>query len=283
MKKIAASIVIALSASVSNAQVLAPQASTHASMEETVGLTTIKIDYSRPKKNDRVIFGNVVPFDNIWRMGANKNTTIEFSDDVMVEGKALKAGKYALYTTPGQKSWIVYFYTESDNWGVPKTWSDDKIAAKVEVKSFELKSVVEVFTISVDDLTINSALLNFAWDKTGASLKIEVPTDEKVMASIKKTMKGDPTSGDYMAAANYYANNGKDIKQAKNWMDKGMALNKDPQYYHFRQQSLIYAKSGDYKGAIELAKKSLEAAKAAEAEEYVKMNKESIEEWSQKK
>lgn len=283
MKKIIASIVIGLSASVSNAQVIAPQASTHASMEETVGLTTIKIDYSRPKKNNREIFGNVVPFDNMWRTGANKSTTIEFSDDVKIEGNALKAGKYAIYTTPGKESWIIYFYNDVESWGVPKDFSKDKVAAKIEVKTSEPKSIVEVFTISIDDLTTDSAILNFAWDKTKVSVKIEVPTDEKVMTSIKKTLKGEATSADYMAAANYFANTGKDIKQAKEWIDKGMKLNKDPQYYHLRQQSLIYAKSGDYKGAIELAKKSLDAAQAAKADEYIKMNKESIEEWSQKK
>ncbi len=280
MKKILSlAFVLSLSA-LSFSQVKIPAASVSAETEVTVGLTKIELEYSRPNKSGREIFGNLVPYGKMWRTGANKNSTISFSDDVVIDGQTVKAGKYAIYTKPEKDSWEVYFYSDNENWGLPEKWDDKKVAAKTNAKVNQLPFVFETFAISIDELTINSAKLNFLWDNAYVEVPIQVPTDQKVMASIDSTLKSNPTSQDYMSAANYFYNAGKDIKQAKKWFDEGMKINKDPKFYQYRQQSLIYAKAGDKKGAIELAKKSLEGAEKAGNADYIKMNNDSLKEWS---
>ena len=282
MKKVLTILSLAGLMAFSQAQVTTPAASAPSEMEVTVGLTKIELEYSRPNKNDREIFGNLVPYGKIWRTGANKNSTISFSDDVIIDGQTLKAGKYAIYTKPEKDSWEIYFYTDTENWGNPEKWEESKIAAKTTAKANKIPLEVETFSISIDDLTHDSAKLNFLWDNVYVETKIEVPTDKKVMASIDAAMKGKPTAQDYMAAANYYFTSGKDIQQAKKWFDEGMKDNKEPKFWQLRQQSLIYAKAGDIKGAISLAQKSLNAAKQAGNADYIKMNEDSIKEWSKK-
>ncbi|MFV0304945.1 MAG: DUF2911 domain-containing protein [Moheibacter sp.] len=282
MKKLTLFLAVFALCFITNAQVTTPQASPSAELEFKVGLTDIEIEYSRPNASGRTIFGDLVPFGKIWRTGANKNTTISFSDDVIIDGQTLKAGKYAIFTKPEKSSWEVYFYSDNENWGVPQKWDESKIAAKTTVQALQLPMNIETFAISIDDLTYDSAKLNFLWEKTYVEVKINVPTDKKVMNSIENAKSAGFTSQDYLAAANYYYTNGKDIKQAKKWIDEGMKLNKDPKFYQFRQQALIYAKSGDKKGAIRLAKQSLEGAKKAGNNDYIKMNEASLKEWGAK-
>ncbi len=138
---------------------------------------------------------------------------------------------------------------------------------------------VESFTISLGDLTSNSALLGFLWEKVYVPVKFEVPTDAKASASIEKTMAG-AGAGDYFSAAVYYLNEGKDLNKAKMWIDKATDMTKDkPRFWYLRQKSLIYAKMGDKNNAIKVAKKSLSLAEEAGNADYVKMNKDSLKEW----
>jgi len=139
-------------------------------------------------------------------------------------------------------------------------------------------TTIESFTITIDDLTSNSANFGMMWENQYVAVKFEVPTDAAVMKDIEKAMAG-PSAGDYYASAVYYANEGKDITKAKEWMEKAMSMTKEPRFWQLRQQSLIYAKSGDKKSAIATAKKSLEGAKKAGNDDYVKMNTDSLKEW----
>lgn len=276
MKRIITTIAIVGLFVFSNAQVLSPQASTEANFQETVGLTEIEIEYYRPNKSERKIFGNLVPYDKIWRTGANNNTTIEFKDDVKIDGQNLKAGKYSIYTKPNKDSWEIYFYTENNNWGNPTNWDESKIALKTNTKVKKLDQPIETFTIALENKTIDSAELTIAWDDVKVATKIEVPTEKKVMKSIEKTMSGKPTSQDYMTAANYFYTTNKDIQQAKKWMDEGMKLNDNPQFYHLYRQALIHEKSGDIKSALKIAQESLNASKIANNSDYIKLNEELI-------
>ena len=138
--------------------------------------------------------------------------------------------------------------------------------------------VIETFTITIDDLTSNSANLGLMWANVYAAVKFEVPTDAAVEKDIKTALSG-PSAGDYYASAVYYANEGKDKAKAKEWMDKAMSMTEKPAFWQLRQQSLIQAKSGDKKAAIATAKKSLAGAKEAGNADYVKMNNDSLKEW----
>ena len=261
-----------------NAQIKTPAPSPFCKIEQTVGLTDMTLEYSRPSMKGRTIFGDLVPYGEVWRLGANANTKITFSDDVMVGGKILKAGEYAIYATPNEKTWDIMFYSDATNWGNPEKWDDSKVAAKVSAEVHPLPMTIETFNMTFGDITSNSAELGMLWENTYVGVKIDVPTDKMVSDAIDKTMKG-PGAGDYYGAAVYYLQEGKDIKQAKEWIDKAMAMSDKPAFYQLRQQSLIYAKAGDKKGAIEIAKKSLTASEAAGNMDYVKMNKDSLKEW----
>lgn len=262
-----------------NAQIETPQPSPSAELEQVVGLTDVKIEYSRPSMKGRTIFGDLVPYDKLWRTGANANTKITFSDDVTVGDQNLKAGSYAIFTKPGMDSWEVYFYSDVTNWGTPREWDETKVAAKVTAPVNKMDFDVETFTIMLNNLTSNSAELGFLWEKTYVGIPFNVPTDAKATASIEKTMAG-PGANDYFNAAVYYLNEGKDMGKAKMWIDKATEMtSKEPRFWYLRQKSLIYAKLGDKKGAIENAKKSLELAEKAGNADYVKMNKDSLKEW----
>lgn len=277
MKNLLLSFALA-SCTLAFAQVQAPQASPAASVAQTIGLTEARVVYSRPSVRGREVMGNLVPYGKIWRTGANKNTTIQFSDPVQVGGQTLAAGTYAIFTRPGASLWEVFFYTDSENSGIPKEWSADKVAATLEVEP-QKTGMVETFSIWFSNLTNNDAVLNLAWENTSLSMKIEVPTVKKAMASIKKVLANDPKHRDYYLAAVYYLNEGKDLKQAKKWINKAIAM-KDDAYWYFRQQSLILAGLNETAAAIEAAKNSLELAKKAGNQDYIKLNTESIAEWS---
>lgn len=262
----------------SKAQIDTPAPSPASKLEQKVGLTDVTITYSRPSMRGRTVFGNLVPYNKLWRTGANQNTIINFSNDVTIAGQALKAGSYALFTKPNSTSWDVYFYNTTNNWGLPQAWDDRNVAAQVTVVPTAFPFRVETFTMSIDELKSTGAVISILWENTYVAIPFEVPTDKTVTAAIERAMSG-PSAGDYYAAAVYYLQEGKDINQAKTWMDKAMSMFKKPTYWQLRQQSLIYAKSGDKSGAIELARKSLESAKAAGNDDYVKMNVDSLKEW----
>lgn len=261
-----------------NAQIQTPAPSPAAKIEQTVGLTEVSVEYSRPAMRGRVIFGDLVPYGKIWRTGANMRTKVTFSDDVTVGGSTLKAGSYALLTIPQADKWEVIFYTEYQAGGAPATLDDSKVAARVMADVIPMPMDIDSFTISIDDLTSSSAVLGIMWEKAYIGVEFKVPTDKKVAANINRVMSG-PGFNDYYGAATYYLAEGKDITQAKKWIDKAMAMNENPRFWQLRQQSLIYAAAGDKKGAIELAKKSLADAEKAGNADYIKMNKDSLKEW----
>ena len=272
-------LVFTLSFSV-NAQVKTPQPSPFSKVEQKVGLTDVTFEYSRPGVKGRTIFGDLVPYGKLWRAGANANTKITFSTDVTIEGQTIKAGTYAIFVTPNKTNWEVVFYTDASNWGTPEKWDDTKVAAKTTVDVHEVPFNVESFTMDINNLSNNGGTLEFIWEKTYVGVPFTVPTDVAVIASIEKTMAG-PGAGDYYSSAVYYLQEGKDINKAKVWIDKAIELTKDkPRFWYLRQASLIYAKAGDVKGAINAAKASLKGAEKAGNADYVKMNTESIAEWS---
>lgn len=266
----------------SSAQVVTPQASPKAVIEQTVGLTNVKIEYSRPSAKGRSVYGELVPFGRMWRTGANANTIISFSNDVVIGGKTLKAGSYALYTQPKADAWDIIFYDDTNNWGLPEKYDDTKEALRTSVKPEFLSRNVETLTIGVNNLDSDYGFLEIAWEKTMAAVKFEVPTKATAMKSIETAMAG-PSANDLFAAAQYYYQSNGDQAKALGWINQSIAkFGQEPPFYILRQKSLIQAKMGDKKGAIETAQLSLAAAEKAKNADYVKMNKDSIQEWSKK-
>ncbi len=279
MKNILIALVIVITQFTLEAQVKTPQASPKATINQVVGLTDVEIAYSRPSARGRVVFGNLVPFGKLWRTGANENTTISFSDDVIIDGKTLKKGTYALYTIPNIQSWDIIFYSTTDNWGNPKEFKEENIALKTSVKEETLSKPIETFTIGISNVDSNFAHLDIYWENSHVALKFEVPTQKKATESIERAFAG-PSANDYFSAAQYFYQFDGDINKANAYIDKALDLSADKPFYYLRLKSLIQAKQGDKKGAIETAKISLLAAENAGNQDYVKMNKDSISDWS---
>jgi len=284
MKKLIYLLVLTFGSTLT-AQVQTPQSSPSAKTHQKVGLTELSVEYSRPSMRGRVIMGELVPYGAIWRTGANKNTVISFSDAVTFGDQEISAGSYALYTRPGKDQWEVFFYSSTDNWGTPDLWEASKVAAAIEVIP-TIGNDIETFSIWFSNVHNNGAILNLAWADTRIALPFGVPTKTKVIESIKKELKKNPNrrtlekkADDYNNAAVYYLEEGLDLNQAKGWMEKAIE-GIDDDYGYFRQYSLILKGLNDVKGAISAAKQSLVLAEKAGNLDYVRLNKEAIQNWS---
>jgi hypothetical protein len=278
MKKLLLIIAIGFTASL-NAQILTPKASPAAKMQQKVGLADIQIEYSRPGAKGRVIFGDLIPFGQMWRLGANENTKITTSEALIIGKDTLNAGTYALFAKPGPTNWELYFYADYSNWGLPEPWDPKKVVLQASVVVQKIQDFQENLAISLDALTNNGGTLLICWENTKVSLPFSLNTKAKVLASIDKTMAG-PAANDYHAAATYYFNENIDLKTALEWSTKAVALRGPSAYWMTRLKAQLQAANGDYKGAIETAKISIEAAKADGDDAYVRANEKSIAEWS---
>lgn len=260
-------------------QIRTPSASPNASFTQELGLTQISVEYSRPGVKGREIFAEngLVPFGKVWRTGANNATKITFSTPVMVEGKSLKEGSYAVLTLPGALTWNVHFYEyEGGNWG---SYVEKSPAAIVTVSPVALPFSVENFIITINNLTDNSGDLQLIWDKTVVPVKITTEVDKAVMASIEKALAG-PTAADYYAAGTYFYNSGKDLNKALEYIQKATKNGDTPRYWQLRMESEVLAKLGRYKEAVAVAFKSKELATEAGNDDYVKINTENMAIWA---
>jgi hypothetical protein len=261
------------------AQVQTPSASPSGSVSTTVGLTDIKIEYSRPRAKGRKIFGEgtafLVPYGSIWRTGANNGTKITFADSVTVEGKGLAKGTYLLLTWPGATEWTVSLYKDVNLGGNTAEYKEANDAVKFKVRAEKLTEKVETFTINIGDISDDSknAKIQLAWENTSVKFNVGVNFDARVMRSIESATTVSPYS--YYQAAVYYLENGKDLNKALEWITKAADTDKNA-YWMWYQKARIQKALNDKKGALASANLSLEAAKAEKNKDYEKMNEELI-------
>ena len=266
-----------LAAPAAEAQIRTPAASPQSTIMQRVGLTDITVVYSRPGLKGRAAFGDkspLAPVGKRWRTGANATTSIKFSDDVTIEGKKVPAGEYGIYTIPNKTEWLVVLNKSTKMGANVDGFKDDEDVARFSVKSYKLGSKVETYTMSFADLTPATANLAMEWEMTGAKFKITADVESKVMAQIdeKITKNATPTPGDLAAAAVYYADNNKDMKQAVAWMEKANAT--DAKFWNLHSEAKMRLKMKDYAGAMKAAEASKKGALAATPPngDYVKMN-----------
>lgn len=282
MKKLLFSIctiaLVAFFATTSTAQIKTPSPSPSSTVTQAIGLSDVTINYARPSVKGRTIFAadGLVPYGKVWRTGANQATKISFGADVNIGGKDLKKGDYAVLTIPNASSWAVHFYPyESGNWG---SYVEKTPAAIVTATVTALPFSVESFFININNITADSGDLQFIWDKVVASIPMKFNVQDKVMAAIEKTLAG-PSAGDYYAAGNYLLSIDKDLDKALMYVQKA-TKGKNPRFWQVRREALVLAKLGKKKEAIAAAQKSLDLAMKAGNDDYVRMNKASIAEWS---
>ena len=273
-----------LTVNLSFSQINTPRVSPASEVEQMVGLTEIEIEYSRPSMRGREVFGNLVPFGKVWRTGADNSTKISFDTDVIISGKTIQSGTYSIFSIPNKQSWEIIFYSDVELWGVPRDWSENKIvfSSMFDVKKLKKSNTVETFTISFNDLTNNDVNMSISWENTSVDIKIEVPTRSMVESDINKVLSDNPKSSDYYAAAVFYRQENINLDKALEWMNKAIEMNESPRFWQYRQQSLIMAANDKFAEAVDAAKKSLNLAIEADNQDYIKMNRESIAEWSKK-
>lgn len=239
-------------------------------IKQSFGLGEVSIEYSRPSAKGRVIYGDVVSFGNIWRTGANSSTKITISEDTKIEGNAIAAGTYAVYTLPGKDAWDIMFYKDLTLGGNVGEYKKEDEVLRVSVKPSALTQKVETFTINFADMTATSCNVELVWEQTRVAFKMTTEIDAKVMKSIETAMA--PTDKrPYFSAASYYYDNNKDMKQALEWIDK--AIEQNPKaYWVLHLKAKIQLRLKDSKGAIETAEKSKALAMEDKDDAYVKNN-----------
>ncbi len=241
-----------------------PQVSQHTVVKQRIGLTDIEVDYSRPNKNDRAIFGGLVPFDKPWRTGANTATKLKISAPVKFGDKEVPAGEYVLYTIPGKDQWTLILSKNVKAQALTDQKPGDEVARVTAKPALTLATPAETFTIGFEDLRANSAIFYLEWDKTRVPVKLTTNDVEKVMQGIDATIKsGEPQeAGFYYSAASFYFDQRKDLPQALKWVDQ--AIEKNPQAYFMQyKKAQILAKLGNKKEAVAAAEKSIELLKAS--------------------
>jgi len=254
-----------------------PQASPAATVSQRVGLTDIEIKYSRPCAKGRKIFGELVPFGEVWRTGANAATKISFSTDAKLGGQAVPAGTYSLFTIPDAREWTIILNKVPDQSGAfGYDAAQDLLRVKVPVVA--LPEAVESFTIGIDELHPDSAQLTLAWEKTEVRVPIAIDVVGQLVPKIKAAMAGEGKKP-YLQAAMFYYDNDLDIAQATQWIEAAIKAEPEPPTWMVYRHGLILKKAGDKAGALASAKWSLELAEKAGGElgaEYKRLNEELI-------
>jgi tetratricopeptide (TPR) repeat protein len=201
-----------------------PRDSQHAKVLQRVGITDITINYHRPLVKGRKVWGGLVPYGQVWRAGANENTTIEFSDPVNVEGKPLAKGIYGLHMLPTENEWTIIFSKTAAAWGsFTYNQAEDALRVTVKPRSAEMK---EALAYEVDDVTPTSAIFTLRWEKLAVPFKVEVDTHDIVAQSLHKQLRGlaQYTWDGWDDAANYFLTNKYNLEEALKYEDRSIGV-----------------------------------------------------------
>ena len=268
IKKFSLSLMALAMAFISQAQtVKVPAPSPLQTLKQNFALSEITIEYSRPSARGRAVYGDVVPFGKVWRTGANGSTKITFGEDVKVEGKAVKAGTYALYSIPGNDSFTYMLYKDVKLGGDVANYSAENELIRFAVKSSKVTEKVETFTMNVSDITASSSNIELTWENTRVAFNITADIDASIMASIDKALNKD--NKPYYQAASYYYDNNKDMKLALEWVNKATEQNPKA-YWVVLLKAKIELKLKDKAAAKASAEKVIEMAKADKDDAYIK-------------
>ena len=270
MKKIILGLALCSAIVFSYAQaIVTPQPSPTQTVKQNFSVGSIELNYSRPAVKGRKVYGDLVPFGNVWRTGANSATTLTFSDDVNIGGKDIKAGKYGLLSIPGSSEWTLII-TKDVNVNAPSLYKPENDVVRVMARAVQIPMSIENFTIQFANITNSTCELQLMWENTVVVLPIKANTDAKVMAQIDNIFNKD--SKPYFAAASYYFENGKDMAMARTWVDKALAEPANAKaYWMTLLKARIHEKMGDKNGAKNMAEKTIALATEAKNDDYVKM------------
>lgn len=260
------------SAQIGSEELIIPKTNSKAVIQQTIASTQINIYYNRPNRRGRKIFGDLVPFGQVWRTGSDETTKIAFNTPISVEGNLLDSGEYELFTIPGKDKWEVILQKNQRQWGSYK-YNPENDALKFYVSPIEMSKTVETFTISIDNIGSNYGVLNISWENVIIPIKITINLKSTVIPSLEKALVENDRPP-YFQAAMFYFENNIDINRAAELMS--LALERNPKHIGMLYRyALILKEKGDIQGAINASELSLKEAQHAGTElktEYMRLN-----------
>ena len=268
MKKLLFACIIMCAATITNAQMKMPAPSPTQTIKQDFALGSMELTYSRPSIKGRKIFGDLVPYNAVWRTGANSATIIKFNDVVEIGGKKIDTGSYALYTIPAEGMWEIIINKGTKNWGSNGYAQTDDVV-RFKVPTMKIKDGVETFTMQFANIKPESCELHIMWDKTAVAVPISALIKDRMRASLEKDMMGEKKP--YWIAAQFY--NEYDKNSAKALENITAAVKAQPKaYWMWIYKAKIEQAMGDKTAAMASSKTSLELAREAKNEDYVRMN-----------
>ncbi|MFC4635536.1 DUF2911 domain-containing protein [Dokdonia ponticola] len=261
-----------------SAQLRIPAQSPSASIKQTIGLTDIEIDYSRPSTKGRTIFGEqgLLPYGEFWRVGANTALKITFSEDIEVDGQPLKKGSYTLLSIPGAKTWEIKWYPyENTNWN---SYVAKEPVLNLNVPVYKSNSHLETLEFRFQDLTLDSATLLLEWEQISLQIPLKVQEKERILKAIEKTIIG-PSSSDYFQAAVYLHDTKTDLDKALEYIQK-VTLSDKALFFQVTREALILKELNQNKEAFVVANRALLLSKEAGNKDFIRLNQKLIKELS---
>lgn len=256
------------------AQVKIPPLSSTVTITQSIGIHEMKLTYQRPNMNGRTIFGQLVPYGEVWRTGANGIPVITFAEEVIIEGNKVPAGTYGLLTIPEKDNWTIILTKNAQQWGAYE-YKEAEDFLRFKVKASSDQPAIETFTINFEEVTPTDARVAILWENTKVTFGIRVDQSAEIIASIEEAMKGEKKP--YLPAAQYYYLNGLDINKAVEWAALAEEENASAPWVKY-WRARIQLKAGDKEGAIATAKRGIDVATATNNQEYIKLNQQVLEE-----
>ena len=271
-------LLLVLSSIYGHAQIKLPAASPKATIQQTIGFTNITIAYSRPGKRNRILFGEkgLLPYGELWRTGANAATKLTFNTKIKINDISLNEGEYALLTIPGNKEWKINLYTyASTNW---LSYASKEPLVSFSIPAVTSTEVKESFHIYFDNITLKSGTLILHWDTVKINIPVTTEIQDQALSNISKNLSG-PSSLDYFQAAVYLHDTKTDLNKALEYIEK--AVVSDPLFFQIHRKALILHDLGRKEEAIIAAKASLDLAKKAKNNDFIRLNERFIAQSSQ--
>jgi tetratricopeptide (TPR) repeat protein len=273
-------ILLVLFAHTIQAQVELPQVSPRSTVSQKIGLTEVSINYGRPSTKGRKTFGELEPYNQLWRTGANESTIISFADEVTIQGNKLPAGKYALFTIPGKNEWIIILNKNTKLWG-KDGYNQQMDALRFSVKPTEIP-MQETMVFEFTNTQIDAADIALKWEKTQVAFKVKTNSQQKAMANIEKAIVAEPNNWViYTEAAGYCVQSNTNLKQGMIWINKSIDL--QAHWWNHWTKAQLLAAAGDTKQAVSFAEKAVALGKTdVDFKNYQRMIEQSIAGWKAK-
>lgn len=252
-----------------------PNSSTTQTLIQELGIGKITLTYSRPNAKGREIFGGLVPYGEVWRTGANTSTQITFTENVLLEGHAVPAGQYSLFTIPNKDVWTIILNKTVGDWGA-YSYKQENDFLRFNVKAASVSGKQETLTFQFQNATTETTDLILSWDKVNLDIHIRSNDEEKILANIDRLMAEKEVSNlIYFTAVQYYYLHNKDADKALGWIARAEKdFPKRGSYRLFKSRFLL--RKGDKEGAIKAAEEGIKVSTGSNDNEYLRLNQEAL-------